>query len=116
MIRHDNIPIDRQHRKPHRQKTDLFIHRPALLGLSEGPADIAELVIAKNRSGEMGIINLNFNGDLVKFTESSESLADYAGKAVDDVHPVQRASSWDQVNMAEGSYDPFAAFENAKTL
>lgn len=94
----------------------LFIHRPALLGLSEGPADIAELVIAKNRSGEMGIINLNFNGDLVKFTESSESLADYAGKAVDDVHPVQRASSWDQVNMAVGSYDPFAAFENAKTL
>ena len=92
----------------------LFIHRPALLGLSEGPADIAELVIAKNRSGEMGIINLNFNGDLVKFTESNESLADYAGKAVVDSFPVQRVSSWDQVNVAVGAYDPFAAFENAK--
>ena len=91
----------------------LFIHRPALLGLSEDPTDMAELVIAKNRSGEMGVINLVFNGDLVKFTESNESLAEYAEKNVDSGHPVRRVSSWDQVNMAVGTYDPFAAFEKS---
>ena len=92
----------------------LFIHRPALLGLSEGPADIAELVIAKNRSGEMGVINLAFNGDLVKFTESNGSLAEYAEKVADGSYPSQGGSSWDQVNMAVGTYDPFAAFEKSK--
>ena len=58
----------------------LFIHRPSMLGLSETGDDFAELLIAKNRSGEMGIINLKFNGDLVKFTESNESLAEYAAR------------------------------------
>lgn len=60
----------------------LFIHRPALLGLTENGIDHAELIIAKNRSGEMGVINLYFNGDLVKFKESSESLADYAARII----------------------------------
>ena len=86
----------------------LFIHRPALLGLSEEPVDVAELVIAKNRSGEMGVINLTFNGDLVKFTESNESLADYAGKTVDDSHPVQR-DNW--VYGTISGYNPFDSFE-----
>lgn len=49
----------------------LFIHRPALLGLSDDNGQ-AELIIAKNRAGEMGTINLSFNGDLVRFTESSK--------------------------------------------
>ena len=86
----------------------LFIHRPALLGLSEDPVDMAELVIAKNRSGEMGVINLTFNGDLVKFTESNESLADYAGKTVDDSHPVQQ-DNW--VYGTISGYNPFDSFE-----
>jgi len=87
----------------------LFIHRPALLGLGEGPADGAELVIAKNRSGEMGVIPLSFNGDLVKFEESRESLSEYAGRA-----PVQAPSSWDRVSGTVGSYDPFAVFEKER--
>lgn len=60
----------------------LFIHRPALLGLAEDSADHAELIIAKNRAGEMGVINLYFNGDLVKFTETSESLSEYAARMI----------------------------------
>ena len=56
----------------------LFIHRPALLGLSEFGDDHAELLISKNRSGEMGVIPLRFNGDQVRFTEDNMSLADYA--------------------------------------
>ena len=56
----------------------LFIHRPALLGLSESGDDLAELIIAKNRAGEMAVIPLHFNGDLVRFTETGESLSDYA--------------------------------------
>jgi replicative DNA helicase len=92
----------------------LFIHRPVLLGFSEGPQDVAELIIAKNRSGEMGIINLTFNGDLVKFEESRESLSDYAAKPSAGQPPVQGLSAWDRVNGAVGHYDPFATFENAK--
>ena len=86
----------------------LFIHRPALLGLSEEPVDMAELVIAKNRSGEMGVINLAFNGDLVKFTESNESLADYAEKSVDGSHPAQRDN---RVYETASGYNPFDSFE-----
>ena len=56
----------------------LFIHRPALLGLSESGDDNAELIIAKNRAGEMGIIPLRFNGDFVRFTEDNASIAEYA--------------------------------------
>ena len=58
----------------------------------------------------MGKIDLSFNGDQVKFTESRESLADYA-KHIDNV-PQQSASAWDQVNRAVGQYDPFNAWEN----
>ena len=85
----------------------LFIHRPALLGFSDLPEDFAELIIAKNRSGEMGVINLKFNGDLVKFTERNDSLADYAKKKTEEKDTVQRMSSWDQASLAVGSYDPF---------
>ena len=59
----------------------LFIHRPALLGLSEDGLDRAELIIAKNRAGEMGIIPLRFNGDQILFTEDTLSLSDYASGA-----------------------------------
>ena len=60
----------------------LFIHRPAKLGLSEMGEEYAELIIEKNRAGEAAIIRLHFNGDLVKFTEEQESLADYASQPI----------------------------------
>lgn len=60
----------------------LFINRPAKLGLSEMDESYAELIIEKNRAGEAAIIQLNFNGSLVKFTEESQSLAAYAAQPV----------------------------------
>ena len=47
----------------------LFINRPSLSGYTEGPEGMAELIIAKNRAGEMGIIDMMFDGDTVKFEE-----------------------------------------------
>ena len=92
----------------------LFIHRPALLGLTEEPDDAAELIIAKNRSGEMDVIKLTFDGDIVQFTEHrEESLADYAEELSDRKTSSQRVGSWEQANCAVGSYDPFARFENS---
>ena len=89
----------------------LFIHRPALLGLTEEPEDIAELIIAKNRSGEMGVINLKFNGDLVKFTESNESLSDYFEKVINENAAIRQNSSWGYADDAGGQYNPFDSFE-----
>lgn len=60
----------------------LFIHRPAKLGLPDMGEDYAELIIEKNRGGETGIIRLRFNGDLVKFAEENESLAEYEVKLI----------------------------------
>ena len=81
----------------------LFIHRPALLGLSEDGIDRAELIIAKNRAGEMGIIPLRFDGDQVRFTEDTMSLADYASAM-----PVQSTrNSNDITAMHTEDYSPF---------
>jgi replicative DNA helicase len=84
----------------------LFIHRPSMLGLSEGPTDVAELIIAKNRSGETTTIELKFNGELTKFTENNESISDYTPKEY-----IPKVSSWNQVNGTVGQYNPFDTFE-----
>lgn len=88
----------------------LFIHRPALLGLSEDGIDRAELIIAKNRAGEMGIIPLRFNGDQVTFTEDTMSLSDYASAVI-----VESAINSNDItpSPAEG-YSPFNNFESAQ--
>ncbi|MBO7544798.1 MAG: replicative DNA helicase, partial [Bacteroidales bacterium] len=86
----------------------LFIHRPALLGLSEDGIDRAELIIAKNRAGEMGIIPLRFNGDQVTFKEDNMSLADYAAAV-----PVQSAmNSYDITPRPSEGYSPFDHLES----
>lgn len=87
----------------------LFIHRPALLGLSDLPEDFAELIIAKNRSGEMGEINLKFNGEIVQFTERDEYK--YDETTGEWQGPVQSVSPWDQLNGIVGQYDPFGPYE-----
>ena len=84
----------------------LFIHRPALLGLSEMGDGQAELLIAKNRAGEMGIIPLRFNGDQVRFSEDRMSLADYAS-----IKPVEsRMNTADNGSMPAEGYSPFEHF------
>ena len=91
----------------------LFINQPSKLGLTELPDNFAELSIAKNRAGETGIINLTFNGDLVKFTENSETLYELAERASSAPKSNTIPSSdWNRVSGAVGSYDPFSSFEN----
>lgn len=85
----------------------LFIHRPKLLGLTEGTEDIAELIIAKNRSGEMGIVELTFNGDIVKF---SESLNEHVEKIKKGGIQPQDITPWEQPSGAAEQYDPFESF------
>lgn len=50
----------------------LFVHRPAALGLDPN-ADSAytEIIIAKNRSGKIGTVELKYVGDQFRFEEPS---------------------------------------------
>ena len=47
----------------------IFIHRPGMLGMSEDLSE-AEILIAKNRSGQVGNIPMRYNGDLVRFEDA----------------------------------------------
>jgi replicative DNA helicase len=47
----------------------IFIHRPGMLGMSEDLSE-AEIIIAKNRSGQVGSIPMRYNGDLVRFEDA----------------------------------------------
>ena len=90
----------------------IFINQPGKLGYTEEPDGFTEMIISKNRAGETGIINLSFNGDLVKFTERTDTLYEYAEKSTAAAQAKPRPTAWDQVTGAVGSYDPFAAFED----
>ena len=88
----------------------LFVNRPGQLGY-DYPEDFAELVIAKNRAGELGIINLKYDGSLTKFTEGG-GVDEYARDLAAGRPAAPAYTSWDQVNGTVGQYDPFARFEN----
>lgn len=47
----------------------MFLHRPGMLGMSEDLSE-AEVIIAKNRSGQVGSVPMRYNGDLVKFEDA----------------------------------------------
>ncbi|MBR5175077.1 MAG: replicative DNA helicase [Bacteroidales bacterium] len=90
----------------------LFIHRPALLGLSESNEDQAELIIEKNRSGETAIIKMTFSGDQVKFTDNAVSLQSYADAIAEkQMSGPSEAPAWDVVSGVVGGYNPFDTFE-----
>lgn len=44
----------------------IFVHRPHVLGKSDDPEE-AELIVAKNRNGGIGIINARFDGEHTRF-------------------------------------------------
>ena len=46
----------------------IFIHRPGMLGMSDDLSE-AEILIAKNRSGQVGSIPMRYNGDLVRYED-----------------------------------------------
>lgn len=80
-----------------------------VLGLSEDGIDRAELIIAKNRAGEMGIIPLRFNGDQVRFTEDTMSLADYAS-----LRPIDSSMNDDGITpRPTEDYSPFEHYSSS---
>lgn len=58
----------------------LFIHRADYQGLSENPADEGktELIIAKHRNGEIGVLPLMFRRAEAKFVDADNTLVNYA--------------------------------------
>ena len=54
----------------------IFIHRPEFTGMSEDPADkeMAWIVIAKHRNGEVCDIEMKYKSGQVKFVEPDQSL------------------------------------------
>ena len=55
----------------------MFIHRPGMVGMSEDLTE-AEILIAKNRSGQIGTIPMKYNGDLVRFENAAPLYYDSA--------------------------------------
>ena len=55
----------------------MFLHRPGLIGLSDDPEEQArtEVIIAKNRNGQVGSMNMRYIGHLMKFED--EQVAFY---------------------------------------
>ena len=80
-----------------------------VLSLCGGGIDRAELIIAKNIAGEMGIIPLRFNGDQVKFTEDTMSLADYAS-----LRPIDSSMNDDGITpRPTEDYSPFEHYSSS---
>jgi replicative DNA helicase len=58
----------------------LFLYRPEYYGITEdeqgrSQAGVGEVIIAKHRNGETGIVPLRFIGKYVKFADLEESFA-----------------------------------------
>jgi hypothetical protein len=62
----------------------IFIHRSGMLGMSEDLTE-AEILIAKNRSGQVGTIPMRYNGDLVRFEDARPLF--YESKMNDGYNP-----------------------------
>ena len=55
----------------------LFVHRPDAIGLGDTVEDkeYTEIIIAKNRNGQIGTIPMRFKGNQLRFVEESDGLA-----------------------------------------
>lgn len=80
----------------------LLIHRPALPGQVKGPQNGAELILAKNRTGEMGII-MTCNGDLVRFLESEQAPYNTVERIASSANPNYIPTTWGLKPEAEGN-------------
>ena len=89
----------------------LFVHRPGVLGLEDSPDAFnrAEIIIAKNRSGRLGTIDMTFSGDQQRFMEGVNAIDAYAPRPQKGGGKKQPAddSPWNRANGMVGEYDPF---------
>jgi replicative DNA helicase len=77
----------------------IFIHRPGMLGMSEDLSE-AEIIIAKNRSGQVGSIPMRYNGDLVRFEDAKPLF--YESKINDGMQYGKQPKSGNK------AYDPYS--------
>jgi replicative DNA helicase len=90
----------------------IFIHRPGMVGMSEDLTE-AEILIAKNRSGKVGSIEMKYNGDLVRFEDVApfyESMMNAEPKPAQPVQKQNPAPAYDPTIPPPPSYNPFDEF------
>lgn len=85
----------------------IFIHRPGMLGMSEDLSE-AEILIAKNRSGQVGSIPMRYNGDLVRFEDARPFIYDSAMN--DNVVPKRNENYNPNPASSPQGYNPFDEF------
>lgn len=106
----------------------IFLHRPGMLGFGEDPEEFykTEILIKKNRAGELGCITTRFHGEQVRFTEEHDNLLATArvlseAKAQEhraetrqrqQTQPAESQQSWSPFDMGAG-FNPIDEFENA---
>lgn len=93
----------------------IFIHRPGMLGMSEDLSE-AEILIAKNRNGQVGCIPMRYNGDLVRFEDASPLF--YESRMNVESQSDQKVKKPDAAVTYESSvsppYNPFDDFDTSK--
>lgn len=93
----------------------MFIHRPGLLGLSEDLDEQAktEVIIAKNRNGQVGSVNMRYVGHLMKFEDEQSTFYESAMNAEQSPAKGRQNMSYPgpQVPSAAAPYNPFDEFD-----
>ena len=81
----------------------LFLYRPEYYGITEdeqgrSQAGIGEVIIAKHRNGETGIVPLRFVGKFVKFTDLEEDFNSPMLGSGDSSAGIMPSQSFDNFN------------------
>lgn len=89
----------------------MFIHRPGLLGLSENLDEQAktEVIIAKNRNGQVGSVNMRYVGHLMKFEDVQTTIYESAMNSDPGRTPARKEVAY-QPQVMQQSYNPFDEF------
>ena len=87
----------------------MFLHRPGMIGMSEDLSE-AEVIIAKNRSGQVGSIEMRYNGDLVRFEDANKPY--FYESAMNQPQPQAQPQTPPPPPPA---YNPFDEFSSSQT-
>ena len=89
---------------------------PGMLGMSEDLTE-AEILIAKNRSGQVGAIPMRYNGDLVRFEDARPLIYQSAMNEMDHqvaAQPKPKGQSYNPnatpASPSQVPYNPFDEF------
>ena len=84
----------------------LFVHRPDAIGLGDTVEDkeYTEIIIAKNRNGQIDTIPMKFRGSQLRFIDQSDSLSEMVGSAMNSAD----SAPWDTGGMPSPGGDEFS--------